>query len=83
LPPFFRLSASSDSSPLQDYITRGRSCKFLFVVERIVSNNGNADGDTFFCSEFVDLLTGLYQVSNKTYQMNTFLITFSYVPVGT
>ena len=63
------LAAEDDRpEPLQDYVTRGRSWKFMTVIEHAL-RRGSADGEGggggaggVFGNEVVDMLIGLYQV---------------------
>ena len=54
--------------PLQEYVARGRSWKFMAVIEHAVRRGATADGGEggaaggVFGNEIVDMLIGLYQV---------------------
>ena len=55
--------------PLQEYVARGRSWKFMAVIEHAVRRGATADGEGeggaaggVFGNEIVDMLIGLYQV---------------------
>ena len=54
--------------PLQEYVARGRSWKFMAVIEHAVKRGATADGGEggtaggVFGNEIVDMLIGLYQV---------------------
>ena len=65
------MAANDDRpQPLQEYVTRGRSWKFMTVIEHAL-RRGSADGGEggggagaggVFGNEIVDMLIGLYQV---------------------